>query len=322
MKYSVATIVVKVRGLLVMKCSRYDLPHLFATVGERWSCPSDCDYYADANKMTEGKDVYTSCPSLDPLQRYYVLTFDDGPTQYTPNLLANLKQANRTGTMFLIGSAMQAYPGYAQDIMAAGHIVGSHTYSHFNMSKQSNESLYQDMALLDYASTLVLGLRPRFLRPPYGSFTTAISDFYNQTDLHMVAWNLDSFDYEWGSDPAVVRDWIQTWVYQNPGHSHYIYLGHDTSLAAVNVIQQSIGQLESYGFAHTTLDKCIYGTKDRALWTSARSVQPKAVQRLVLPLGNNGNVYASAGAATVKHGDRWVAVVTSVVVAAIMIVFG
>ncbi|KAI9224838.1 hypothetical protein BC828DRAFT_372467 [Blastocladiella britannica] len=286
-------------------------------IGEQWSCPQDCAYYADTNLMRETVDVFSSCPSLDPLTRAYVLSFDDGPTQFTKSLLDVLKQKNRLATFFMVGSSIQQLPAVAQDVAAAGHIIGSHTYSHFNMSLQSNASLRQDLALQDYVTQTVLGLKPKFVRPPYGSFTRQASSYYNQTDLHLVAWNIDSFDYLDAVDPAVVHDWIQLWTTRNPGFSHLVYLGHDTSQAAVDVVAPIINQLEQAGYVATTLDNCIYGTHDRALWTASRDIQPNPVQRLVLSSGN-GNVYTSSARALAATGGPWVSAVVALSVAGIM----
>ena len=59
------------------------------------------------------------------------LTFDDGPSpRYTPQILALLKQYQARGTFFVLGCKVEQHPGLIKEMLAAGHEVGNHSYSH------------------------------------------------------------------------------------------------------------------------------------------------------------------------------------------------
>src|SRR5258708_20122086 len=68
------------------------------------------------------------------LPKKLALTFDDGPDpEWTPAILAILKEKKVPATFFMIGSAMEAHPGLVQRVLAAGHEAGNHPYTHPNL---------------------------------------------------------------------------------------------------------------------------------------------------------------------------------------------
>lgn len=67
------------------------------------------------------------------------VTFDDGPfLNYTPNLLDTLKEYNVQATFFLVAKQVLLYPAIVKRIIAEGHHIGGHTFSHINIIKLEN----------------------------------------------------------------------------------------------------------------------------------------------------------------------------------------
>ena len=66
-------------------------------------------------------------------QKVVALTFDDGPTARTPELLATLDAADVPATFYLIGKDLAAHPEYGKQIVDAGHEIGNHSFSHRRM---------------------------------------------------------------------------------------------------------------------------------------------------------------------------------------------
>jgi len=63
--------------------------------------------------------------------RVVALTFDDGPhPTFTPQILDLLEEHHEKGTFFMIGQRMEKYPGIVQRVVARGHVIGNHTYTH------------------------------------------------------------------------------------------------------------------------------------------------------------------------------------------------
>ncbi|KAI9183953.1 hypothetical protein H9P43_003005 [Blastocladiella emersonii ATCC 22665] len=283
-----------------------------SSLGEELSCPKDCAFYSDYVGMVEGDEVYSRCPALDPLERAVVFTFDDGPTQYTASLLAKLKATNVTATFFVVGSNLDQYSGLLKDMEAQGHIVGSHTYSHYNISRSSQTMILEDIASFDLDFETVAGWKPRFLRPPYGSITTLSSEIYRNYSMDAIMWNVDSFDYDHLKDPENSVAIVDAVLRNNPGHPHFIYLGHDTSKVAVDTFPTMIDLFKSRGFKVRSLDECIYGVRGRAVYSATRNIKPMPVQRMVLPQGSDDTVSGTARAIATTWGPALVSVLVAV----------
>lgn len=63
------------------------------------------------------------------------ITFDDGPNpDYTEELLTGLKERGVNATFFLLGKEVEKYPEIVKDISDGGHLIGTHSYEHVNLS--------------------------------------------------------------------------------------------------------------------------------------------------------------------------------------------
>ena len=112
--------------------------------------------------------------SVDTTRRVAALTFDDGPTPvFTPEVLDVLRAAGVPATFFMIGKLVRDYPSMARKVVAAGHEVGNHSWSHLSAPTVSDRT---NMAEIDKASdaiTSITGSTPRWYRPPRGMLVGA-----------------------------------------------------------------------------------------------------------------------------------------------------
>ena len=125
------------------------------------------------------------------------LTFDDGPDpEWTPRVLDALEQAGVQATFFAIGQQAQRAPDLMRRIHAAGHAIGNHTYSHRHpwfMSQRTARAQVRDGAK---ALSDVVGVAPRFYRPPHGRQRACMSDEAQHCGEQVVLWSVSAID--WG----------------------------------------------------------------------------------------------------------------------------
>ncbi len=122
-------------------------------------------------------------------ERGVYLTFDDGPTPgITEWILAMLKRHNAKATFFVLGKNAEKYPDLYAKILADGHRVGNHTYSHQNGYLMSLERYLEDIDLASYT------VQSNLFRPPYARVTPsqlrAVAQRYK-----IVMWSVISRDY-------------------------------------------------------------------------------------------------------------------------------
>ena len=134
------------------------------------------------------------------------LTFDDGPDpEWTPRVLDALEQAKAKATFFAVGQQAQRLPDLIRRVHDAGHAVGNHTFSHRHpwfMSQQTARAQVRDGA---NAISDVLGVAPRFYRPPHGRQRACMSDEAKRCGEQIVLWDVSAVD--WG--PLGVVDSIE-----------------------------------------------------------------------------------------------------------------
>jgi peptidoglycan-N-acetylglucosamine deacetylase len=101
--------------------------------------------------------------------RKLALTFDDGPNpSITPKLLDLLDRHNAKATFFLIGRFVRECPHLVTETVARGHTVGNHTETHPNLFWCTPTQVRIELRLCQDAIRNVLGVPPKWFRPPYG----------------------------------------------------------------------------------------------------------------------------------------------------------
>ena len=104
----------------------------------------------------------------DRARRAIALTFDDGPSESTPELLELLAAHRARATFFQCGLHAARLPEVARGVVQAGHEIGNHTYSHARLWLRSPAFIESEIARGQEAIERAAGARPRLFRPPYG----------------------------------------------------------------------------------------------------------------------------------------------------------
>ncbi|WP_030867435.1 bifunctional polysaccharide deacetylase/glycosyltransferase family 2 protein [Streptomyces violaceoruber] len=107
-----------------------------------------------------------------------VLTFDDGPDPtWTPQVLDILEKYDVPGTFFLVGSMVSRHPGIVRDMVVQGNEVGVHTFTHVDLSYQSQARVTREIEQTQLALAGAAGITSTLFRAPYSSQTDAIDNY-------------------------------------------------------------------------------------------------------------------------------------------------
>ncbi len=125
------------------------------------------------------------------------LTFDDGPSNETPQFLAVLDGLGVKASFFLCGANVERRPSVARAIVEAGHAVGNHTYSHPLLPFCSRRRVQEEVSRTQSAIVRATGREPALFRPPYGLRSPALGRVLPEMGLSGVHWTVVGMDWKW-----------------------------------------------------------------------------------------------------------------------------
>jgi peptidoglycan/xylan/chitin deacetylase (PgdA/CDA1 family) len=133
------------------------------------------------------------------------LTFDDGPTPgLTERILDQLKERRLAAGFFMIGERAAAAPDLARRVLAEGHAVGNHSYTHPKLSDLPDAQVESELARTQDTLGEILNHRPAAFRPPYGSFRKNQAPLARRLGLRVVLWSVDSRDWAQPGEDKIV----------------------------------------------------------------------------------------------------------------------
>ncbi|EGF77630.1 hypothetical protein BATDEDRAFT_91429 [Batrachochytrium dendrobatidis JAM81] len=202
----------------------------------------------------------------------WALTYDDGPSEFTPRVLNALGEHNFKATFFVIGSMVVRNPKYIQDVYAAGHEIGIHTWSHPQMTQISDEQIVAEIYWTVKAIQEAIGVVPKLFRPPYGDIDERVRTILKRMGLTIINWNQDSGDALGATDVVErFKHWSST------GHPGGILsLEHDRFNASSAQAVPAMSIVAASTYKTVKMSECIGQTKiyDSELMTGNGHVAP------------------------------------------------
>ncbi|ETS83464.1 hypothetical protein PFICI_05340 [Pestalotiopsis fici W106-1] len=198
------------------------------------------------------------------------MTFDDGPWNYTSDLLDKLQKYNAKATFFIAGNNIgkghindPSLPWRAviQRMAAEGHQVASHTWSHQNFSdvtatQARNQVLWNEIALND-----ILGYIPTYLRPPFSICESDCEDLLAELGYHIIYFDLDTEGYLY-DDPAdiqICKDiWNEAVDNSDACDDNFLHIEHDIHWQSVyNLTDYFLASLFENNYRAVTVGECL-----------------------------------------------------------------
>jgi len=136
-----------------------------------------------------------------PPRPQVALTFDDGPhPEYTPRVLEVLECYGVRAGFFFVGRHALELPEVVRQVARAGHSLGSHTLHHRHLWTLGPRATWREVTGGVQAVESVAGVRPRYFRPPWGTFNLASLVACRQLQLVPVLWTVRAEGYRWKPD--------------------------------------------------------------------------------------------------------------------------
>ncbi|VBB06821.1 polysaccharide deacetylase [Lucifera butyrica] len=177
------------------------------------------------------------------------LTFDDGPYPgTTENLLTVLKEKHVRGTFFVLGSNAERYPQLLAEIVANGHEVASHSYTHRFINRLSKNEFEQEIVKAENAISRIAP-KPTLFRPPGGGYNDRMVSELAKRGYTTVLWSIDPRDWEGRGVEQIVNTVVKEAA---PGGIILLHEGKcaKSTAAAVEIL---IDRLREKGYEFVTV---------------------------------------------------------------------
>lgn len=219
----------------------------------------------------------------DPKQKLVYLTFDDGPSAHTAQVLDILKKENIKATFFVLGEHVSKLPKIAKRIVQEGHTIGNHTYNHKydrlygNFTEFSSQIIKTDDAIFK-----ATGIRTTFVRAPggtFGNFDKGYFDALKDAGYQVYDWNVDSGDSKLKDVPA--SEIIATVKGSRQANKLIVLMhdsvGHKESVKALPAVIQYY-KSEGYSFALITdkVEPIQFAIAKKIKWSRANVTKQQA----------------------------------------------
>jgi peptidoglycan/xylan/chitin deacetylase (PgdA/CDA1 family) len=185
--------------------------------------------------------------------QYIAMTFDDGPhAENTPRLLDMLKKRNIKATFFVVGECAAEHPEIMKRIVAEGHEIANHSWSHPLLSKMGEEAVSSQLQRTHDVIVATTGVTPKLMRPPYGGFTPNQRGWANKKwGYKIILWDVDPLDWKYRNASRVEAEILKQTV---PGS---IVLSHDIHKTTVDAMPQTLDALAAKGFKFVTVSELL-----------------------------------------------------------------
>lgn len=215
-------------------------------------CVAFCQYVRSTGIYGgEGRNIVEETMAKEnDMVKKIALTFDDGPNEdYTETLLEGLKERDVKVTFFLLGAEVEKYPNIVEEIHDEGHLIGTHSYEHVNLSNLSDTAAMEQVDKTNQAIHEITGEFPQYIRPPFGCWKCNLD--YNAKMIE-VLWDIDPLDWKTSNSDVIAKRVI------DKVEEDDIILLHDASESSVKAAFKIIDELKKKGYVFVTVDEILF----------------------------------------------------------------
>jgi peptidoglycan-N-acetylglucosamine deacetylase len=193
-------------------------------------------------------------------RREIALTFDDGPSEWTPPILDLLKEHGARGTFFVLGASTEAREEIVRRAAAEGHELGNHAYSHADPEALPDDELRAELQRTGSLLESLVGRRPVHFRPPYASTNFRVADVARSAGLERtVLRSIDPADWKETDASAIALHVLER---ARPGSIVCLHDGNpphggSSRQPTVDALAQMVPELIARGFRLVTVTELL-----------------------------------------------------------------
>ena len=181
------------------------------------------------------------------------LTLDDGPSERTREVLDILSAAGIPATFYLMGHELAAHPERGRAIVAAGHELGNHTYTHRRMVLVSPATVAEEIERTDTEIRRTGYRGPITFRPPNGKKLWTLPKYLSEHDRTTVTWDVEP-ESEHSSVAGIVRATLDS---VRPGSIILLHTMYTSRAASRAAIPRMVAQLSADGYRFVTVSELL-----------------------------------------------------------------
>lgn len=215
---------------------------------------------ARSRKIVEGRLKKRPSPRVftrsgQSAKRAVTLTFDDGPhPDYTPRILEVLRSHEIPATFFVVGREAKKYPDILRKIVADGHTVGNHSFTHSSLPGFSQGEIESEIEMTEQAIESATHERSEFFRPPYGEFNLGMLDIMTSRGYTPVLWNVDPSDWSQRTSGSIYGRVV---AQVRPGSIILLHDGGGKQDATVAALPRIITALKAGGYSFIRVEEML-----------------------------------------------------------------
>lgn len=201
---------------------------------------------------------------IDKNKKMVALTYDDGPSIYTPRVLKTLKENNAVATFFVVGNRVPTYSDTVKKAHDMGCEIGKHTYEHKNLTRVSEAEVKRQITKTNRNVKKVTGQAPVIVRPTGGATNANVKQWVG---MPSIIWSIDTLDWKTRNADSTKRAVLD---HVKDGD---IVLMHDLYSATASASETIIPELVKRGYQLVTvseLAECRGGMKETGAYFNFR----------------------------------------------------
>lgn len=190
--------------------------------------------------------------SVETSEKVVALTFDAAwGADKTRSIISLLKEYDATGTFFLVGFWLDAFPEETKLIAESGLEIGNHSNNHLDMTKLSASEIEKEITTVNQKIFDITGVKPTYFRPPFGAYDNTLITGVESLGMVPIQWSVDSLDWK-GLSGAEIADRVLSKTKNGS-----IILFHNNSDHVLDALPLVLLGLKNKGFTFVVMSELV-----------------------------------------------------------------